>query len=230
MPVKKSFKRKTRKFVRKSAPRRMARRRFAKPSLLRLKSASVVPDRMLTKMTHHESVNMTVVSVRAVQVYRGNSCFDPDLTGAGHQPLGFDQWSAFYNKYRVTGSKIVVKVASYEATEPLFVLVLPMNDNLSPTTDEAYEYPNVKSKILTGTAAKGTVTLSSYMSTARMKGIKSIQYSEQYSALVSTNPAQEWYWRVIVGSVDRIGFPAAIMEVSLTYYVEMFDRNNLSAS
>lgn len=38
-----------------------------------------------------------------------NSLFDPDTTGVGHQPMGFDQWSVLYNHYIVSGAKISVK-------------------------------------------------------------------------------------------------------------------------
>jgi hypothetical protein len=35
-------------------------------------------------------------------IWRLNSLFDPDYSGTGHQPLGFDQWAAFYGSYTVT--------------------------------------------------------------------------------------------------------------------------------
>lgn len=35
-----------------------------------------------------------------------NSLYDPDYTGTGHQPMGFDQLSPLYNRYVVTGAKI----------------------------------------------------------------------------------------------------------------------------
>jgi len=37
--------------------------------------------------------------------FRASSCFDPDFTGAGHQPRGFDQWKLLYNMYIVNVSK-----------------------------------------------------------------------------------------------------------------------------
>jgi len=43
------------------------------------------------------------------QVFNINSMFDPDRTGTGHQPLGFDQYSGFFNKYRVYKCKVTVQ-------------------------------------------------------------------------------------------------------------------------
>lgn len=41
--------------------------------------------------------------------FRANSLFDPDLTGTGHQPYGFDQWKTYYATYMVTSSRITVE-------------------------------------------------------------------------------------------------------------------------
>jgi len=41
-----------------------------------------------------------------------NGMYDVDLTGAGHQPLYFDQLSAIYNHYTVVASKITVKCST----------------------------------------------------------------------------------------------------------------------
>ena len=39
---------------------------------------------------------------------RLNSLFDPNLSGLGHQPRGFDQLMAVYEKYTVVAAKITV--------------------------------------------------------------------------------------------------------------------------
>lgn len=38
--------------------------------------------------------------------FRLNSLFDPDFTGTGAQPTGFDQWMALYDRYRVLATEI----------------------------------------------------------------------------------------------------------------------------
>jgi len=44
----------------------------------------------------------------AIQVFSANSCFDPDVSGTGHQPMFFDNYSALYSNYRVNRSTITV--------------------------------------------------------------------------------------------------------------------------
>lgn len=46
----------------------------------------------------------------AQQVFRANSLYDPDFTGTGHQPNGFDQLMVAYNHFVVTRARINVRV------------------------------------------------------------------------------------------------------------------------
>jgi hypothetical protein len=54
-------------------------------------------------------MNMSLGAV-ASQNFRLNSVFDPDITGSGHQPRWFDQYSALYASYVVVASKIEVSL------------------------------------------------------------------------------------------------------------------------
>jgi len=40
--------------------------------------------------------------------FRANAPYDPDYTGGGHQPMGYDTWSAVYNYVTVVGAKMRV--------------------------------------------------------------------------------------------------------------------------
>lgn len=51
---------------------------------------------------------------KASYLFSCNGMYDPNTTGTGHQPRYFDQYSALYDHYRVTGSKI--KVTLYDHT------------------------------------------------------------------------------------------------------------------
>lgn len=45
-------------------------------------------------------------------LFAANGLYDPDITGAGHQPYGFDQWMTFYKYATVRKSRIVLETCS----------------------------------------------------------------------------------------------------------------------
>lgn len=45
----------------------------------------------------------------ASYVFRATSLFDPDVTGTGHQPMGFDQLMNRYDHYTVVGAKLTAQ-------------------------------------------------------------------------------------------------------------------------
>ncbi len=51
--------------------------------------------------------------------YRANSAFDPDLTGTGHQPMGYDQLALFYDHYTIIGSKITCNYHNVGGSNPI---------------------------------------------------------------------------------------------------------------
>ena len=59
-------------------------------------------------------LNPPAAGVALFHHYRANSVNDPDLTGSGHQPRGYDFWNNLYAQYVVISSKI--RVILTEAT------------------------------------------------------------------------------------------------------------------
>ena len=50
------------------------------------------------------------IGTTAPQQFKINSVYDPDLTGAGNQPLGRDTWAAIYNYYKVLETHVTFSV------------------------------------------------------------------------------------------------------------------------
>ena len=68
---------------------------------------TLLGNRLPVKLKYHSSITLnTDISGLAVgHVYSANGLFDPDISGAGHQPRGFDQLMTLYQFYTVVGAK-----------------------------------------------------------------------------------------------------------------------------
>jgi len=107
MPFKKSFKKRSSKFRSRIAPRRTRwrgkwrlRRGFDITKLSKnvVSVGTIRPDRIMVKLPYETTVQLTG-AITVDHIMNTNSLFDPDRTGAGHQPMGFDTWSVIYNRY-----------------------------------------------------------------------------------------------------------------------------------
>jgi hypothetical protein len=68
------------------------------------------PARVTKRLRYSDSFQLTSTSgAVASYVYRANDLYDPDVTGTGHQPMGFDQLCpGWYNHFCVTHAKMIV--------------------------------------------------------------------------------------------------------------------------
>jgi len=65
------------------------------------------------------STNFQLVSTAgavASYVFGANALYDPDITGTGHQPMGFDQMMQFFSHYTVIRSKLILVAANATST------------------------------------------------------------------------------------------------------------------
>jgi len=74
------------------------------------------PDRKIARLKYAAFITLDPTAlgsaVPVVHHFRANSLYDPDKTGIGHQPRGFDEHAAIYDHYCVIGSKIKVSFES----------------------------------------------------------------------------------------------------------------------
>lgn len=221
--------------MRGSNSRNLPYRRTASSVVIRQPSS--LPDRLFVKLVYRESVSFSGSGTLEDNVYRGNSLFDPNLTGAGGQPMGFDQWSALYASYTVMGSTIEVTGQFNSGTGTgARVGVTPTNfSTVYGTTDydRAEEQPYTRSCALTmGAAGIGqSRPLKSYMSTAKMIGVvqPAVQIEDAYGALVSANPTNTWFWHCWTYPPAG-GDKSVIVNVKITYFAVFETRNQLAVS
>ena len=220
---------------RTSAPprrRRIRRKRKYnknKISTVLLRGPSLVPDRILVKIKYFESLEFTGTGIN-YHSFRGNSFYDPDESATGHQPLGFDQYAAFYNKYRVYGTKMKLRIVNNDSTQVDAALLASVGAFPTPTNfTEVCEQPYSVVKQLGTVNANAKAVLKMYMSSSKIFGDK-VKEDLDYAALVTASPAKVWRYQMYFTNyapLDAINVSALI---EMEMYGEFFDRKELAQS
>lgn len=88
-------------------------RRMVNPLQVALNRTPLLPAFVkVPKMLYYEPIlSQTIANTNAVTSYffTANGLYDPNITGSGHQPMGFDQMMLLYEQYCVTHSSIEVR-------------------------------------------------------------------------------------------------------------------------
>ncbi len=172
-------------------------------------------------------------------VFSANGMFDVDVTGAGHQPLGFDQWMSIYDHYTVVGSKIKVRYLKTTAgalIPGIFGVMLDDNVTLTATTPVQIiegNQPNSRYRLTTGIEGGnfGQPQVSLSFSAKKFFGTKSIISKAEYKGSSSANPTEGASYQVYYGSVDGSNNPgAATFLVTIEYIAVLTERKFLAQS
>ncbi len=198
----------------------------------------ICPDRMFVALTYTAGKGLDSGGAGSIasQVFRGNSLFDPDFTGTGAQPTGFDQWAAFYERYRVRGSSMTVRVrAEVDASSTIFpmgVLLPKTVTTLDTNYADAAGEPYARTKMISNQEAGYPSTLKSYMTTTKILGLSKREAADvDYSALVGANPSKEWFWHFYIEDAITAGLNIkSKVYFEVTYYCEFYKRKSLSRS
>lgn len=224
MPADKKYKK--RKYKRRTKGRGI--RRTTKPSVLFLKGVSQVPDTMFCYLKYSQDFTFVNVAGVGQQQFVLNSLFDPNNTGGGHQPLGFDQWSAFYNRYEVLSSSITIRATAPDVNQVTMAVYPSINSTQSVLISTAREQPYAKYITFSNTVDANRRILKNWMSVAKLEGRK--PYSINYTAAVTNNPVNSRFWNILIDSVTATDVSDIICNVVLIYKCRFFQRNQLAQS
>lgn len=220
---------------RKFAPKRkmIMRKRLARrpKRVLVNRALHPIPQRFITKMKYSEQ--FTTDSTTGAYRFNLNSIYDPNQSGTGHQPYGFDTLATLYNRYRVIacGWRINVNWASNSTAQPVLVGAIPANEALTfSTLSELRENP--RAKYISQNYGGPILTLKGKSYLPSLVGRNKAQYmaDDRYQATMTTNPNELAILNVMTGpsGLDTPG--AATLQIVLEYTVEFFDIKHLAQS
>lgn len=166
------------------------------------------------------SVNPAIAST-GVYVFAANGLFDPNVTGVGHQPTGFDQYMALYNEYVVVGSVIKVEYSNSDANNLALVGIF-LEDLSTGYTDWRRYVENgngvwtTADKLASGSAVKRL----NHRCDVRMFSKQNIIDEDSFSGTNAANPDDTHFYHCVVAPSDGAADNGAvILNVEIRYDV-----------
>lgn len=183
---------------------------------------------------YEEIISQSLATVTATnQVFNLNSLFDPNRTGTGHQPYGFDQLAAIYNRYRVWETRW--KVTFHAESQGFYVLSVPSNGALATSIVDGSSFQSAGEIRGAVTKSQGTgansVFLRGRMKLNNLNGTTPTEYEgdDRFQALTSSSPSE--LLLLNIGTYNPSGSTTAIdFVVELWFYVELHDPFILGSS
>lgn len=163
--------------------------------------------------------------------FSANGLYDPNITGGGHQPLGFDQVMPMYDHYTVIASKITVTFFNDDATNKQVVGIrlsdqasLPVTadvGNLMENGGGKYAWLNTKGN------NGDMVTLT--LGCSPKKFFTKTLNDDTYKGSVSSNPADQVYFQIWTAPLTSVDSGLVYFNVRIDY-IALFSEPKLLAS
>lgn len=220
---KKRFRRKRRRFSRK-------KRYSKKRQLISTKGCRTF------KYCEQSSLDPAIGGVAASYSYSCNGLYDPNITGGGHQPMGFDQLvGVMYDHYTVIGAKITVRFfsagTSVGPNTAIVGIAVRDRSGYTGSLTEMLEQGRQVSRPLSTSDARGFTTVSYKVNPAKFLGRSKPMSDSQLKGSVSANPAEQCYFIVFAASADGSSDTTAIQTtVQIEYTAVLSEPLFLSQS
>lgn len=215
--------------------RRVRRGKLRKPKFAMTRQVqNTFSDRQIVKLNYFDQILMDPGSLGAAgYAFRANCCFDPDYSSTGHQPMGFDQWGAFYQKFVVLGAKITVNPLSSDATSDGSSAIITCALQRTPIQDI-----NINQQIEQKHSRYSTVQLGFrsrpivvHYSAKKFEGVKDVSDNDDLFGTLSASPNKQSYF-VISGYASQPSSDTKPirLQVKINYIVMFKDPQRLPIS
>jgi hypothetical protein len=186
-------------------------------------------------MLYTSDVAITLVSNLAnpgVYVFSANGMYDPDLTGTGHQPRGFDQLMLFYDHYVVTRARAKCRFFNASTSVPAEVFVT-VRDNATPSTSYLdYLESSITKTVQLGveSASTATKTLEFDVDVGKFLGRRDPLSDPQLKGSTSSNPDEGCAFHIGAFTPDVFTASSVLLLVTIEYTCTLIEPKIVAAS
>jgi len=163
------------------------------PTQVRFKKQTF-PKQLFNTLRYVDWFTFNFTSGLGTYIFSANSLYDPNTSGTGHQPLGFDQLAAIYNHYTVLKSRIKCQ---FNTIIP-FILSVKLDDDATPAASApvALEQPYARGGMFYGPGS-GIPTIYHSFDAAKVFGPNPMS-QEDLQGSSGANPLDGQYFQLQV--------------------------------
>lgn len=175
--------------------------------------------RQILKYAETIALNPGIGGALGVYVYTTNGLYDPNTTGIGHQPTGFDQLMALYNEYVVIGSTIKVSFTNSDEANPVICGISMLDFATTDTDWKRYvENGNTTWTGLSRSLGGKDVAILKHQADMKKFSTQSIFSEDSFSGTSTANPVDTHYYHVWAGATDNATDVGVVyFNVEITY-------------
>lgn len=184
---------------------------------------------ILSYTSDRKTLNGTVGGLTGgVHEWGLNCLFDPDITGVGHQPMGFDETIALWKSYKVT--KVDFKIRCFvETARPYIAAQVTSSQAVANVSGKTYGELNERTgcavRIL-GEADDSTIYGSFDMASIEGQSI----IDDNYGGSSAGNPANKIKLTVTSGDASLVDVSGMSYYITLNFHVQWHNRQVLTQS
>lgn len=199
-----------------------------------------VNDVYFCKHRYIDTITLNVEAVTglmgAAYYFRLNSLYDTDMSGVGHQPSGFPQIAAMYERYCVYGVSIRLSIGnSTDANTILGYWITPSTMSLSMTGMDPRRVGESPGQSATFTQTDGgvgawrTIDLG-YTDIARVQGRTRTQLltEDNFSANQTSNPYTVPFLQLSAGSASLVAGRSVSVRIEMVFHTRWTQRKSLN--
>lgn len=167
------------------------------------------PDVTCVKFVYSDFRSLTSAVGQGEYVYRLNSCFDPDQTGVGGQPDGFDQYKLLYTRYRVVATDIDLQVVGTGTSVGLATAACSVSSALIGSAEEAAGLRHAKAAVFGTSSGISRIRYRVHMSQLSGTSDTAVLADTELAALVGSSPVESHFLHVCTetsGATDVVYF------------------------
>jgi hypothetical protein len=199
---------------------------------------SILPDKYHCTLKYCSSKQYTSGTggiVGTTNTFQLNGLYDPDITGAGHQPYGFDQITPFYSVYTVRNARAVITVTGVDDSSNFLAwMIQPQNSSstlASSTLEQVSELDEMNFVVL-GQTTSGLPSQQinlPRLDLPKIEGLNWLAYegNANYRALTSSgNPSSGT--KLVVGIGNAAGTVSKVATLTVEIWFDAYFQGRKS--